>query len=197
MKYAEVNWIVVIVFAIGLISQLVEVVKRKRGGEEHPDADPDEQAPGPSGRHHPPEERMDDLLESLGLPRSSREKAPPPLVYEEIVTRPATPPERADDPFSEGPQAKFKKEPSRERYDSPFASYSEVASPEKKVERIHFDEDLEATENSSLNISAANFQVINTRQGVGDIRKQLKTPEALRQAFILKEILDPPKGLTM
>ena len=91
----------------------------------------------------------------------------------------------------------FPKESPREMYGSPFPTYSEILPPPKKIERINFDEDLAEVVSPHLNISASRFQVINARQGVGDIRKQLKTPAALRQAFILKEILDTPKGMTI
>ena len=200
MKYAEVNWIVIIVFAIGIISQIVEALRRKKGEEEFPIPEPiQDRGPSPATPRHQQEGEIDDLLESLGLPRTTREEAPPVPVYEEVAPKPATPrprvTERATETFSEGPRIEFPKESPLEMYGSPFPTYSEVLPPPKKIERINFDEDLAEVVNPSLNISASRFQVINSRQGVGDIRRQLKTPAALRQAFILKEILDTPKGL--
>ncbi len=201
MKYAEVNWIVIIIFAIGIISQIVEVLKRKKGeGEEFPIPEPiSDRNPSPAAPRQQQEGDIDDLLESLGLPRSSREEVPPPPPREEERVRKPIPivVEKREDLFSEGPRTEFPKESSKERYDSPFPTYSETLPTTKRIERINFDEDLAEMESHSLNISASRFQVINARQGVGDIRKQLKTPAALRQAFILKEILDTPKGMTI
>jgi len=201
MKYAEVNWIVIIIFAIGIISQIVEALKRKKGeGEEFPIPEliPD-RTPTPAAPRQQQEGDIDDLLESLGLPRSSREEVPPPPPREEERVRKPIPMvvEKRVDPFSEGPRMEFPKESPREMYGSPFPTHPETLPATKRVERINFDEDLAGMATPSLNISASRFQVINARQGVGDIRKQLKTPAALRQAFILKEILDTPKGMTI
>ncbi len=200
MKYAEVNWIVIIIFAIGIISQIVEALRRNKGGsEELPIPEPVNRSPSPAAPRNQQEGEIEDLLESLGLPRSTREERERTPRYEEEVatkTNSSLPLETVPEMDEEGPRKEFPKQISQERYESPFPTYSEVLPATSQIQRFNFDEELEEGLSQELNVSASRFQVINARQGVGDIRKQLRTPAALRQAFILKEILDPPKGLS-
>lgn len=197
MQYAEVNWIVLIIFAIGIISQIVEAM-RKNKPEEIPPREEDypSNTPSSAGQN---EREIDDLLQSLGLPPREPENVPPPIPTYTPSPEPvrqtsySKPPQ--EDSFQEGPSYEFPKQSREEMYGSPFLQGDQVLPARAGIPRIDFDEDLLSVPHVELSPTQEQFQVIGGHLNYKVLRQRLQTPQSLREVYILKEILDPPKGL--
>jgi hypothetical protein len=195
MKYAEVNWIVVVIFAIGIISQIVEAVRKKKVEEEPlPGWDEIPHSP-PSSSRGERDPEIGDLLESLGIPRTTRE-TPSPEIAEEQKEPPRPLLNEEEDRFSEGPAFEFPKNSPEAAYDSPFPGLSATTSEEPSIGSTDFENEIQEEMRSPLTSSETHFQVIDRKRSSGFSRQKLRSPEALREAFILREILDAPRGLS-
>lgn len=211
--------VVLVVGAVALAKWFFENAGRFQGGDEPEDA-PQHPQPRPLQRPrnlaHPEEsdeEKMRRFMEALGLPPESR---PPPApvrkpAAEPVVTKPRRSPSPVEPakprPVSQpvrphiaptldtgGPLPEIPKTASV----SETAPASEIvtipqmvfASPEQLLERPQT-----RVESPSARRSSAASPRRQAGGATGSLKEQLRTPAALRNAILLREILGAPKGL--
>ncbi|HEX8294987.1 MAG TPA: hypothetical protein VF593_01700 [Chthoniobacteraceae bacterium] len=190
--------------------------KLNRGSTTPPEAS-ERTAPGQTLRPPPAnseEERMRRFLEALGLPADPTsvpaKPATPPRPRPAHQQRPV-PPIIAAPPLPQWPRPKNR--PAPEVHQAPPLSFPRPATPEKTPAPVRAGEQIEPEPTPAKSVPAELpqpriFQPTTTFPGAREeqekrtgptlaetLRLALSSPQQLRSAFILAEILGPPPGL--
>lgn len=201
---SELNWFVLLVIAIfGIIKWVAGRLQSDDTNQPAPPSSPGQSRRAPTDSE---EERMRRFLEALGIPAD----ASPPQSSPHVQTaRPPAPPMAAAPIPTGGPKSRRKRSapppplPSAPRE----VSLDELGEPRLPVERIELPELAVAT--------VAEFETVTSRVGAMPaeraatgsaiaglasplseiVRRDLASPQQLRSAFVLREILGPPRGL--
>ena len=181
--------ILIVAAAIGVINWLT-----KKGEEKKPPTPSPPRSPRPQNEGDAETERMRKFLEALGLPP---EQAPPP------VKRPA--------PAAPPPLPQQRKRQKREpRPVSPPRSLDEAPAPSTRVEELHIPE-LETRGVAEFHTVSSQISAIPTEVSAGaaldpyasaqqqtpaeSLRRLLRSPNEVRAAILLREVLGTPRGL--
>ena len=166
-----------------LIQRSAEHKKKRRGMQDAPHSGMEREPPplpgmeaAPEGRFEPdaaPPEEMRRFFEALGIPI---EEAPPP----------PPPKPRVVLPFEESP-APTPVQPVPQKSEGP--ARSTVVSTEMRDLARRFA-------SSGVAVSPSETPVTNRADFSTSIKQSLSSPDALRQAIVLREILGPPRALS-
>ena len=200
----------VIMVAFALINWVATKVKN---ANETPPKQPGSPAERPEANSE--EERMRKFMEALGIPEGAnpparRRETPPPIRAEPPTRRQTIPPVP---PFVSGPSLPRRQKPAPVLAPPPIPkkiSADQQPAPHLPVEQIHLAPLVTPTvaqySTVSSTISAMpgeHLQPLELGRSVGAelsplavlVRKSVSSPLQLRSAFVLREVLGPPRSL--
>ncbi|HEV7869199.1 MAG TPA: hypothetical protein VGO90_16040 [Chthoniobacteraceae bacterium] len=211
MNLAAIEGQVVLLALMALFGFISWISKKLTSGASPDESSSSDETPRPAQTRRPPaeseEERMRRFMEALGMPA---DQAPPPP-----VRRPVVPP-RAAPPVPQAKPLVTPAPPSRPYVPPPIPTTARSLDPLPEVAtpagRMHVPELVSrspaAYETVSSRVSAAGTQGVRPvtpldpyrgRAGeqsvAGALRLALSSPQQMRYAFLMREIISPPLAL--
>lgn len=194
----EGNLLVLVVMAvIGIINWLTS----RKSEDQQPPSKPSQPSAGSTRR--PPanseEERMRRFLEALGVPTDSGQRPVPPIVAQQPQRK------RREQNQQQQPRKEKKRKPappplpeerSLDELPAPREAAGRISLPELVVPAVPEFRELQVPAGAMPPQAGAEAPVERRRSVVvEEIREDLRSAAALRSAFVLREILGPPKAL--
>jgi hypothetical protein len=142
------------------------------------------------------EERMRRFLEALGMPADQQKPAPPPAPPQQTAPPPIPPrPKRAPKPLPAPPPLVAR---SLDELETTTLPVEQIALAELAVSQARAYETVTSRVSASGNLAAARREpspLPATAPVHAVLRAALASPQQLRSAFVLREVLGPPPGL--